>query len=208
MSKSQYLIFAVLLAIVATPVATYIFKFGFHITSDHARWAELGSAMGGIYTPILSILTLLVLANQVFLQKQINTHHFDQAYISENRSDINFILNRLDHVLSRETVSGTPIKEIITNEYRQVPTLGEVVLGNADILNESYPQVFELWSAVYPILAGLKASDQYPYHHNFFSTLQKITYVLSFRTCAALDNYHRAVCREKLNYDYQFTVDK
>ncbi|SFE66220.1 hypothetical protein SAMN04487869_1136 [Marinobacter sp. DSM 26671] len=206
MSKAKQLISAVLVAILIAPVAVYISKFGFHITSDHARWTELGSAMAGIYAPTLSALTLLVLANQVFLQRQINAHHFDQALISESRSDINLILARLDDVLLREEFSGMTLKKVITDEYRRVSTVDEIVEAKADDLNEHYPQIFELWSAFYPILAGLKAVESYPYHHNYVSALQKITYVLSYRTCTALDNYHRAVCRERLNYDYQFTA--
>lgn len=59
------------------PLLIYLFTFGFFLSSDHQRWAEFGSAMSGIYAPIVAVTTLAVLLAQVGLQKQINDHSYD-----------------------------------------------------------------------------------------------------------------------------------
>ena len=58
-------------AALITPIWIYTAHFSFEISSDHKRWGEMGSAMGGIYTPIIAFATLLVLALQLMLQRNV-----------------------------------------------------------------------------------------------------------------------------------------
>jgi hypothetical protein len=79
-----------LTAILAAPIVIYINKFGFKISNDHTRWAEMGSAMSGIYGPILAWLAFGVLILQVRMQSESNKHMLDQAYVQNAREDVDF----------------------------------------------------------------------------------------------------------------------
>ena len=55
----------ILIVLILLPIILYIYKFGSLILSNkHNHWAEFGTYLGGIYTPILSILTIILLAFQ------------------------------------------------------------------------------------------------------------------------------------------------
>ena len=69
----------VLAVVIAALIAVYIATFGFQITNDHVQWGEIASAMSGIYTPILSVLTLTVLIIQVRLQNKSTIYNSDQS---------------------------------------------------------------------------------------------------------------------------------
>ncbi len=56
------------------PIIFYIYNFGLGIWQEHSDWAVMGSALGGIYTPILAILTLAVLIKQLQLQVQVKNY--------------------------------------------------------------------------------------------------------------------------------------
>ena len=79
-------------AVLLAPIAMYVWTFGPTITDNHARWSEMGSAMSGIYAPILAILTLLLLSIRVGLQGRMNEHTFDQSYVQDARADLHFYL--------------------------------------------------------------------------------------------------------------------
>ena len=59
--KEYWIILLIISLIMLMPIAVYIWRFGIIISNQHLRWAEMGSAMSGIYAPILSLLTLVVL---------------------------------------------------------------------------------------------------------------------------------------------------
>lgn len=71
MKKIYYLIIFFVLSL---PIILYSYQFGIGLWPTHSQWAEMGSAIGGIYTPILSMLTLLVLVMQFQIQKQMHNH--------------------------------------------------------------------------------------------------------------------------------------
>ncbi|MBL0651350.1 hypothetical protein [Aeromonas caviae] len=86
-----WFIIVVVLVLLFSPVVLYVSKFGGDLSQDHSRWAEFGSAIGGIYAPILGFITLVVLIRQLYLQKQMN----DQYYLQQAREDIEFYASQL-----------------------------------------------------------------------------------------------------------------
>jgi len=87
--------------IIIAPMALYIRTFGNELSDSHPRWAEMGAAMSGIYSPIIALLALMFLIMQVRLQNQINRHQYDQSFIQEARSDSHYYLEQLDRELDK-----------------------------------------------------------------------------------------------------------
>ena len=73
--------------------------------------------MAGIYTPALTILTLLVLIAQVRLQHRINEHTFDQSYIQDARADLHFYLEQLVNELSKEFDDGSALQAMLIGAF-------------------------------------------------------------------------------------------
>lgn len=68
------IIFGIILLV---PIAVYVYQFGFGIWSSHDEWAKMGSALGGLYAPILSVLTLYMIYRQLRLQAVIHVDQMD-----------------------------------------------------------------------------------------------------------------------------------
>ncbi|WP_394141908.1 hypothetical protein [Vibrio chagasii] len=58
-----------------SPIAFYIYTFGFGIWENNDDWGQMGSAIGGLYTPILSLFTFMLLGLQLYRQNQVDRHN-------------------------------------------------------------------------------------------------------------------------------------
>lgn len=95
-------------AILVAPVLVYISHFGMAISSSHARWAEMGSAMAGIYGPVIAGLTLLMLFRQTRIMAtatELQSHTAALLAAQDQRArmqeDINSRWERLNQHLER-----------------------------------------------------------------------------------------------------------
>ena len=168
----------------------------------------MGSAMSGIYTPILSIFTLLVLVIQVRLQNQSVTHERDQSYIQEARSDIEFYLAQIDLELDKTLKNDATVRKFLSEgfSYADVDSLkSKELLKIAQEFNRQFPRSSAIWSAYYSILAGLGSQQHFPYKHNFEAAKQKAISMLSYEICVALDNYIWCLSEGRLKFSYQFS---
>ena len=199
----------VLAIVISAPIAVYIATFGFHITSDHARWGEMGSAMSGIYTPILSILTLAVLIIQVRLLNQSTIHESDQSYIQETRSDVEFYLAQIDIELEKIVQGGKRNVRMYLSEgfaFSDIESLKSTKLVNvAQALNREFPRLSSIWSAYCSRLEGLGSQQHYPYKHNFIAAQEKAIAMVSFETCVALDNFNWCFSVGKISSSHYFS---
>jgi hypothetical protein len=201
---------AVILLILAVPAIVYVFTFGWSITSNHARWAEFGSAMSGLYSPLLAFLAFVVLIAQVRSQNAVSKYQLDHAYIDQARADIEFYLNQLDRSLAQEVEPGLTTRELLHKLFIPAPerSLQEPSIKQAAReFNLYHPRPFDIWSAIYPYFAGLAAPASFPYEHHSLSARQKTMVIASFRTCVALDNLHYILSEGRTSTKYAFSPD-
>jgi hypothetical protein len=194
--------------ILVSPLIVYMSVFGLKISDDHTRWGEMGSALSGIYSPILAFLALLVVFGQLKSQNGFHEHEMDQRYIEQNREDINFYVQQLDQVLCLDGPSEGNIRQMLHGHFLFSNTelfSDPQLIQLAQKLNRQYPQLLGIWGAVYPIWIGLNSQNKVPYKLNALAALHKMIAVASFETCVALDHYHRTLSEDRFNLPYQFS---
>ena len=209
MSKEKFKAISQLIAFVALllPLILYVYKFGTSLSSNHQTWAEFGSSMSGIYSPIFAFLALLVLINQTKSQYSINKHKYDQAYVQENRNEINFYIQKLELYLDKNYNDTCTINEFIQQEFAKVTnaTLNDKVMTDSiNSFNKEHKKIFDIWLAIYPLLLGLDSQKEYPYKHNFASAKLRLISCLQYGTCVALDNIYYVVSNDIQKGKYYF----
>lgn len=199
-----------LAAAYAVPLLIYVAVFGFRLSADHARWGEFGSAMAGIYAPIVALTTLAVLLAQVSIQSQLNDHEFRQSHIAQARADIEFYALELSEKLKGSATPGTSYRDVLHRNFQPatISILDEETLRTlaADV-DSLEPSLLGMWFGVYSILGGLAAGSgaHITFRMALNSSLQKLVALLSFETCVALDSFHRTRTEGKVNVDYRFS---
>ncbi len=194
--------------ILLVPILVYVWTFGTELSHDHQRWSEMGSAMSGIYTPLLALLTLAVLVAQVRLQASMNRHTFDQSFVQQARDKIAFSLEQLAKEMSQEFEDGSDVKKLLVGAfaYANAEKLKEPALIDvAKALNQRHHRLFSLWSEFYSAMSGLRVHDFDPYNTTFTSMNQRAISMLSYEGCAALDNLVWCMSEGRLNYGYEFS---
>ncbi|MCD9115912.1 hypothetical protein [Pseudomonas bijieensis] len=93
--KTSY-IFSVILSI---PVVIYTYEFGVGIWSSHDDWAKMGSALGGIYAPILSALTLYMIYRQLRLQAVMHVDQMDWQKLQIDRQHGLYLCEKLKELI-------------------------------------------------------------------------------------------------------------
>jgi hypothetical protein len=199
------LIAAVLLA----PVAVYVGMFGVRLSHEHGRWGEMGSAMSGIYAPVTALLTLIVLAFQVRLQRQLNEHLITKDTVDSFCAEIDNHLRHLESVLNAE-MNDIPVKTHLARTVGHIVRVEELdwlslrrsVLGDIDVL---HPDIRMAWVAIIEILANLRVESGPSYQKAYRKAHDKLSMVLTDVLCWALD-HHVWVCLEgESRLDYAFS---
>lgn len=197
-----------IVALLLMPMLVYVWVFGIELSRDHQRWSEMGAAMSGIYTPILTLLTLAVLVAQFKLQASINRHTFDQSFVQQARDKITFSLEQLAIELSKDMEEGRQIKSSLFDKfaYAKAETLAMSSAVNvAKSINRQHPRVVALWSEFYSGIAGLRTHDFDPYSTAYTSMKQRAISMLSYEGCVALDNFVWCVSERKLKLGYEYS---
>ncbi len=198
----------ILILILISPVLIYVFTFGSNLSQEHDRWAEFGSAMSGIYSPILAVFTLLVLRQQYRLQKQLATHQLNHTRIERSITDFEFFTQRLERYLSTHAGNGVQVGQIIRNSFQPLSLNlldSDESRENANVLDREFPNVMTTWGAMYPVLMGLEAMDNEAGEEAYLTCKHKLILVLTFEMCVALDNYHHSVTLGALKVKYKFS---
>ena len=192
----------------AAPIMAYLLIFGTHVSGEHQRWSEFGTYLAGVYSPIVAVITLAVLFMQVVLQREINKHQFDQAYIQQARADLEFYITRLAEAVLEPISTGNTVRQILHAHF-QPNTLQALdapqLRALAQQVDREVPRLMGLLFGVFPVLEGLRSSQESAYTLNHTSALQKLTAMLSFETCAALENFHRVRTEGRLRAPYEFS---
>lgn len=188
----------------------YVGTFGIQISSDHVRWAEMGSAMSGIYGPILTILTISLLIYQLFLQGETNKHIYDQAYLQQADTNVAFYLDRLEKALKSIDADGKRSGELLESAFKDARKLAELrtqpAVATANYLNRKFPEIFAAWSAFQAIIKGLEAGEEHSYRLSLTSGKQRAIVVLSYGMCVTLDNYSWCLNEERTDVPYLFSA--
>lgn len=98
-TKKTFAAFGVILSI---PIAIYIYQFGIGIWDTHDDWAKMGSALGGIYAPILSALTLYMIYRQLRLQAVIHVDQMNWQELQTSRQHGVYLCERLRELISTQ----------------------------------------------------------------------------------------------------------
>lgn len=177
--------------ILVTPVAVYIHTFGKSLSMDHTRWAEMGSAMAGIYGPILAAFAFWILAVQLRIQQQTTKHMFDQACISETRSDISFYLAKLETLLA-----GMQDGQTVGDQLKARFELADVdqlkhrdFIAAAKHIHAKHPLVCHAWVAFQGAISSLRAGNELGYQAAASAAGTRASVTLSWAACVALDHY-------------------
>ncbi|MFQ1976847.1 hypothetical protein ACK36B_04570 [Aeromonas veronii] len=198
-----WFIIIVVLVLLFSPIAFYVNTFGGELSQDHSRWAEFGSAIGGVYAPILGFITLIVLIRQLSLQKQMN----DQYYLQQAREDIEFYASQLSNILDESLVSNVPLRAVLHEKFMfcSPENLCSMDMKNISIdIHKVMPQALDIWAAIYPVLIGLSAVDDSSFKVTLASSKQKLVALLSVEICVVLDNLHFCRTDGKSGFTYVF----
>ena len=199
----------VLLIVLVAPVFTYAYTFGWHISSASEEWSRMGSAMSGVYGPILTVLTVFLLARQIYLQWETNTHTFDQAHIQQADANVAFYLDRLEKALNSHDANGKRSRDLLESSFMNATRIAELetqpAVATSTYLNRRFPEVFAAWSAFQAIISGLEAGEGHLYRLSLTSAKQRAIVVLSFGTCVTLDNYCWCLHRGGHDVPYVFS---
>jgi hypothetical protein len=204
----QILFILAAVCILLLPLLLYIYQFGFSLSTEHSRWSEFGSYLTGIYSPVIALVALFILANQLLIQRSMGKHQHDQAFVNSAREDINFYIGKLENYLEKDFKDGVSIKDYIDTHFRFLDSealTSQGVIAHIQSFNKEHQYIFDIWLALYPILKGLEASKSYPYEHNFEAAKLRISSCLSFGTCAAIDNIYYVISRDCNNGKYYYT---
>ena len=85
-----------------SPVVLYGYQFGIGLWSEHSKWAELGSFLSGVYSPVIALFAFIVLLVQASWQSKINKYQYDISYISANRDVIDYYIEKMEQYLEKK----------------------------------------------------------------------------------------------------------
>lgn len=188
----------VLIALIA-PIIVYMSTFGTSISRSDETWSKMGSAMSGIYGPILAFLAFAVLAYQARLQQmttqlqhETTKHMFDESRLRSMDIDAVFYLARLEAAVQEVSADGRTIREQL-KELTMYASLAHLrdpqVISQVQAINREHSRIGPAWTAFQSILGGLVDVDDAPYQLLLSTTTLRATVVLSFEMCVALDNF-------------------
>ncbi len=189
------------LTVILLPLMVYCSKFGFVITADHDRWAQFGSALSGIYSPILGVLTFIVLIRQLELQAVITRHQLDQDVTGPARSDITHALDAIITATEVDCIPGQSRGQLLLTHF--------ATASREDLLrDESYqlamgvlfgtPNLFALWLQVSSTLVALRSHQSVTFQSAFASCNLKVTAKLGHFLCVGIENAYFAFLKGDL----------
>ncbi len=114
MNKNWFIICAIVLIVtMISPIFFYQQVFGWGLWQTHEEWAQMGSALSGLYTPILSLLTLIVLIIQLFQSNRERNFAICMSTIAnlteQGKENVNTLSVDMQRTLS-EVVTDEAIK--------------------------------------------------------------------------------------------------
>ncbi|EKO3932739.1 hypothetical protein ACOZZ1_000789 [Vibrio fluvialis] len=97
--KDRKTLFVFCCMFMSLPLFLYAYQFGFGLWSEHNDWAQMGSALGGIYSPVFALATILLLYKQYHLQRKISKSQDLITICSDSKSEAIYLLTEIKSVI-------------------------------------------------------------------------------------------------------------
>jgi hypothetical protein len=176
------------------PIAFYFWIFGGSFSKSQGDWGNFGSFLGGIYSPVIGFLTLVILVRQGRLQKNFSDFQEHETLMSNVRHDTEYLLDKLEKLISVIVSHNSNRTTINKQDYSKWEYLliSDHHIADQDEdclvkLAENYPHLLPMWFSILALLNKVEKAkfDQSNKDYQFLKA--KCIAVLSFNTCRALD---------------------
>lgn len=214
-SKAIYFLIVVFILII-TPIVFFILQFNVGFFDTVSEWGDVGSFFGGVYSPILSFLTLFLLLFQSSIMKSQMNLMNAQTNLQASQLEIQKIILEKDDVASRTTkalTSTARLKSALESEvesavFKKISRLA--LLNNAVQMFEKSPEkfqremhayqtelhdVFANWVLVLGSIWDIEnvATDEYLMKNSQEALSLEVVTLLGFETCNTLDRFLKAI---------------
>lgn len=203
--KNRLILLAALL-LLAAPFLIYQIKFNGPLSDSHEVWAQFGDYISGIYAPILSVLTIGVLAIQVQIQKRMADTAEVQKYLDDNAADLEYQVLHMQEILNRaDEDDGRTIRSVLDDCYYN-ETDEDVLKFRSDhpVFRNQSADIVSAWGVIYTTLYAFRNRDHPMYELAFRRAIVRLQVTLTHRTCSALDEFHRENSLSKMSRPYVF----
>lgn len=155
---------------IATPIGLYIDKFGFGYWGEHQKWAEFGSYIGGVVTPILTLITIVFLLLQLkYLAEGLESERKHRLQ-TETNAEIDYFTNLI-------AVRVADVKTTQSKSFSFEYTTQE--------LDEFQLELIQLWNCIY--IALMPFLDKRAFENQHDKAIIKIKAVVGHRDAHYLD---------------------
>ncbi|NIG19346.1 hypothetical protein F3J37_11755 [Pantoea sp. Al-1710] len=188
------------------PIVFYASVFGIGIWKSHDDWAKMGSALGGIYSPLIAFTTLLLL----FRQQQFNEESHKQ------KMDADFIRDANSKCESYITLAGAQCAKIEKTKLVEFQGLLELYVS-LDTEDKRFNVLMKLNTHFRPQLTSLARAGS-TIHHMRKSKVDLTGQVSDLRMYAAslididlllsYDQFHRFYQNDDSYYSFEPSPDE
>jgi hypothetical protein len=164
--------------------------------------------MPAMATLLLLTLQLRLQRKQVDLQRQVNEHDYDLAYVQQARADLEFYIQELNGALRVPLPYGNTVREVLLDRFRpqaQSALADPNLVSLAVELDGAEPRCIAIWFGVYQALSGLASGTGPQFEVNKHAAPIKLVATLSHDVCVALDNFHYVRTSGYLPGEYKFS---
>lgn len=196
--------FLIVLGLLA-PVSLYFVVVDFGVWDKSEHWAELGTTLSGIYTPLLTLLMVLVIYRQTELFKIQNS--ISHAMLSETKTsnENSFIDTEFEsyekqiEILSNKILSKLSDEEVIEELVSFNKKGRDSLLSLAGVYSSNVYEVIYSWSSIYYIFLNIKSLDRTKLvARKEYNLRSLLTNKLQYEHCRLLDTAMKRI-DQKIN---------
>lgn len=131
------IMFLIAISLFVAPIVVYAMVFEIGVWKSHDDWAKMGSALGGIYSPILTVATICVLWFQFRLSKRIHAENMGQFSSQLLLVHCNETLHKISELQSKRKADYLPYLKS-TDQGRAEVTLPDELFDIEAYLTDLY----------------------------------------------------------------------
>lgn len=190
-----------MLVVLVIPIFFYAYNFDFSLSKDSDDWADFGSYIGGVYAPILSVLTLMVLLTQIYIQ--FEQHQQSQAQHQEQL--ITEYIYELNDTLQKAYNEECRVKDFLILWFRDKSSEDIQAIDREEVMifNQNFHKVYSMWSGLLGLLNGLSNNKM----ANIAIVKNRVVAHLDPQMCRILDKYHYAFLVSSMKYGVSMDIN-